>query len=326
VTDSAAIIARLSDPTLYPAVLATLVRVTGSSYRRAGARLLLDRHGGRIGSISGGCLEEDLVVRMQTLDTRRPLDLVTYDTTGENDLVWGVGLGCHGVVDVVLERFETRPGWVAPASTRLNARRPVELWIDRSGTRSPGNETSAAPAPDVFIDRIQPPLALVICGAGDDAQPLVRLAKTLGWVVTVVDPRPAHATPERFPDADRVLCFPPERVGPHVAWDERTAAVLMTHHYRFDRPLLATLLPLDLPYLGLLGPRLRAERLLADVREAGVEVSESALTRLHAPVGLDLGGDGPEAVALAILAEIQAAFAQRSARPLRHRQQAIHAP
>lgn len=317
------IVRRLRESRAYPAVLATLVRVEGSSYRRTGARLLLDRADARIGSISGGCLEEDLLTRMRALDSTKTTDVVVYDTTSENDVVWGVGLGCHGVVHIVIERFEAQPSWVDSVHAQLEARGNVELRVDNAGTRLP---KAHSPTADVFIDRIQPPIRVVICGAGDDAQPLARLGQTLGWTIAVVDPRPAYATGARFPEADEVLCVPPEQVAARLSWDRRTAVVLMTHHYRFDRPLLAQLLPLDLPYVGLLGPRLRAERILADLRAEGLTISDSALSRLHAPVGLDLGGDGPEAVALAILAEIQAVFAVRDARPLRQRKQAIHAP
>jgi xanthine dehydrogenase accessory factor len=321
VNEFGTILARLDPPGSYPVTLATLAKVEGSSYRRAGARLLLDATGARAGSISGGCLEEDLLARMHALSPARPREVVVYDTTTENDLVWGVGLGCHGVVHVVVERFESPPGWLATARERHARRETVELWIDATGTQLP----NGSPGPDVFKNRISPPIALVICGAGDDARPLARLAKTLGWTVTVVDPRPAHATVARFLEADAVRCLPPEDVSRAIQWDSRTAAVIMTHHYRFDRPLLAQLLTLELPYLGLLGPKLRGERLLADARADGVAPTTAALAGLRAPVGLDLGGDGPEAVALAILAEIQAVFAARDARPLRERQRAIHA-
>jgi xanthine dehydrogenase accessory factor len=323
VNEITAILQHLQSDASYPASLATLVRVEGSSYRRAGARLLLDHAGRRLGSISGGCLEEDLLVRLRARTSKVSApELVMYDTTAENDLVWGVGLGCHGVVHIVLESLPARPGWVAAAGERLSRREPAEVWVDdQQGTHLPPIEAPARPAG--FVDVLQPPLALVVCGAGDDAQPLVRLSKTLGWTVQVVDPRAAFATRDRFPEADRVTCCAAEAVAEVVPTDDRTAAVIMTHHYRFDLPMLGALRPLGLAYLGLLGPRRRAERLLTELAPTASR-SGDLPTGFHAPVGLDLGGDGPEAVALAILAEIQAKFAGRDARPLRERPGPIH--
>jgi xanthine dehydrogenase accessory factor len=323
VNEITAILQHLQSGATYPASLATLVRVEGSSYRRAGARLLLKHAGRRLGSISGGCLEEDLLVRLRarTFTASAP-EVVVYDTTAENDLVWGVGLGCHGVVHIVLESLPARPDWAGTADDRLARRERVELWVDdRQGTHL---SATAVPAPPgAFVDVLQPPLALVVCGAGDDAQPLVRLAKTLGWTVQVVDPRAAFATRERFPEADRITCCAADAVAGVIPTDDRTAAVIMTHHYRFDQPMLGALLPLGLAYLGLLGPRRRAERLLTELAPAA-SGSRVLNTNFHAPVGLDLGGDGPEAVALAILAEIQAKFCARDARPLRDRPGPIH--
>ena len=165
---------------------------------------------------------------------------------------------------------------------------------------------------------------LVIFGAGPDVPPLVRLAKDLGWQVTVADPRPAGATPGRFPEADGVLALRPEEVPADLALDADTLVVVMTHRYRHDVPLLRALLPLPLAYLGLLGPRQRAEKILSDLVAEGFEVTPEMRARLHAPVGLDLGAEGPEEVALAILAEMTAVRAGRDGRPLRDREKPIH--
>ena len=315
--DTPSIIRELLNPALFPAALATLFRVEGSSYRRCGARLLLERKGKRYGSISGGCLEDDLIERLRKLapGTREE---VIYDTTAENDLVWGVGLGCHGIVRVLLEHLGAPPSWATAAQQRLNQRLPATLIVDPSGTRFAESD-QPRPSADEFVDQVEPPLRLAIFGAGEDARPLVCLAKTLGWTVEVRDPRPALASSERFPEADLIHAGHVETLTAELHPDPRTAAVIMTHSYRFDQPLLAALLPLGLNYLGLLGPRRRAERLVAD---AGL--GTEALNSLRAPVGLDLGGDGPEAVALAIVSEIQAVFGRRSGRPLRERTTPIH--
>jgi len=326
------VIDRLSVPTVYPAALATLVQVEGSSYRRAGARLLLGANGLRSGSISGGCLEEDVLVRARQVITSGKPQLTVYDTTSENDLVWGVGLGCHGIVRVLIEPIGQCPDWVAVVRESQRRRRDSLLEICFEDNRTADWGTRLAPSgldpktqrSGFFVDFIPPPALLLVFGAGDDAQPLVRLTKELGWMVHVIDPRPSFATSERFPEADQVIAVPIAAALSSLKTDARTAAVIMTHHYVHDLPLLAGLINRPMIYLGLLGPRKRAERLQADIEKTGQQVSAEARARLHAPVGLDLGGDTPESVALAVVAELQAVLAGRNARPLRERQGPIH--
>lgn len=347
--------------------LATVTAVEGSSYRRPGARLVLRPDGTRFGSISGGCLEEDLLIRLREVMERGQSQTLTYDTTEENDLVWGVGLGCHGKVTLLLERLGTLPPALAFAHEAASAMRtgvvlatvyastspdglgtclglagdgrlwhtdlaePVKEVFSTAAGSSLADEKSAwkafpdlRGAPSVFFEYIAPPPRLVILGAGDDAQPLARLARELGWTVTVADPRSAYATRERFPAAADVVAVSPGQIASKVAFDEHTFAVVMTHHYVHDLPLLRALLPLELPYLGLLGPRKRAEKLLADLATEGFSPTPAMKARLHAPVGLDLGGDTPEAVALSMLAEMQAVLQGREGTPLRQRTRPIH--
>jgi xanthine/CO dehydrogenase XdhC/CoxF family maturation factor len=185
----------------------------------------------------------------------------------------------------------------------------------------PGRATDGG----VFLESIRPPVALAIFGAGDDAQPLARIAMELGWRVTVADPRPSKPTPDRFPGAAGFVLGPAEELVARASPAPGSLAVVMTHHYRHDLPLLRHLLPLPLAYLGLLGPRVRADRLLAEVAAGGLAITPSMRSRLHAPVGLDLGADSPEEVALSIIAEMRASLAGRDARPLRERSLPIHA-
>ena len=314
------------------AVLATLATVEGSSYRRPGARLLLTSDGRRLGSISGGCLEEDILVHAREVLASGCARTVVYDTTSENDLVWGVGLGCHGVVRVVVEKLPRHPVWALTLAENFGLRRPTRLAVTHAppdsaalGTRLAAPEDpSPAPGTLVFHERIAPPTSLVIFGAGDDAQPLARLAYELGWYVTVADPRAAFATRERFPSAHQLVVAPATELAARAVPDAASLAVVMTHHYVHDVPLLRDLLPLPLAYLGLLGPRKRTEKILADLAGEGFVTTPEMRARLHAPVGLDLGADAPEQVALAILAEMQAALAGRDARPLRERTRPIH--
>jgi xanthine/CO dehydrogenase XdhC/CoxF family maturation factor len=348
------------------AALATLVKVEGSSYRRAGARLLWVPDVQRIGTISGGCLEEDLLAHCdRVLDTGRSAT-ITYDTTMENDEVWGVGLGCNGIAHLLVERVSGLSAplqFVADAwhrreavvlATIFRAARDQRLGsvfalsergfqseyglsaMDRDSIVAGSTEAMQSRAslsrgfpqlpdsPEIFFEYLPPPLSLLIFGAGDDAQPLTRFAKELGWSVSVLDPRSAYATARRFPEADAVIVAPTNDSTSRVSLDARTIAVVMTHHYVHDRPLLSALLKHELPYIGLLGPKKRAERILSELTEEGVKFTPELRGRLHAPVGLDLGSNTPEEVAVSIIAEIQSVVGKRDGRPLRDRARPIH--
>jgi xanthine/CO dehydrogenase XdhC/CoxF family maturation factor len=315
------------------AVLATLVDAQGSSYRRPGARLLLAPNGVRIGSVSGGCLEEDIVARAARVASTGLPDLVIYDTSSENDLVWGVGLGCHGVVRVLIELIEPAAAWAQAVARNTDRRVATELeiiWEDSSansprlGTRLAG-EVSRSSSARIFRESIQPPTAVYVYGAGDDAKPLVRILKELGWRVCVADPRPAFATAERFPAADQIVVSPAAKLVEITNPPEDALTVVMTHHYVHDLPTLDALLQRPIRYIGLLGPKKRGERLVSDLIRQGRSFDSEALTRLHSPVGLDLGADTPEEVALSIVAEMRATLAERHGGPLRERTQPIHA-
>lgn len=271
-------------------------------------------------------MESDLIAHGRSLlASKRSTDLVTYDTTSENDLLWGVGTGCHGVVKILLEVIDGVVSWpnlIVKTGLSRQVSYLETIWTEPDASKCGTRALTALgdAAPNAFVTTVAPPWHLVIFGAGDDAQPLVSLAATLGWDLSVIDPRQAMAQPSRFPAAQQVQCLPAETAATQLTWDDRTAAVIMTHHYRYDLPLLRTLVPLHLPFLGLLGPRERGSRLM---RDAGLgDVTPGQL--LRNPVGLDLGGDGAAAVALSIMAEIQATIHGRDARPLFQRATAIH--
>lgn len=326
VSEIFAIADQLTTASEFPGVLATLVKVDGSSYRRVGARRLHRNGRSAVGTISGGCLERDIDAHAQALiDSVKSYELISYDTTSENDLLWGAGTGCHGVVHILLEKLTHCPPWAHSVKAVKIHRCPVSLctaWGEPEPTHpvvGTGLESPAwGNAETTFKQTITPPRQLVIFGAGDDAIPLHGLATQLGWETKIFDPRPAFATRERFPEAISVSCAPAELAATQVDWDDHTFAVIMTHHYRFDLPLLKTLLPLQLSYLGLLGPRERGRRLLHD---AGFTDADKLL---HSPVGLDLGGDTAANVALSIVSEIQAHLEGRTPQPLRERHRPIH--
>jgi xanthine dehydrogenase accessory factor len=185
-------------------------------------------------------------------------------------------------------------------------------------------ETEAGPV-RALLEVLTPPLRLVVYGAGNDAQPLVHLAASLGWHITVVDGRPNLATPPRFPEAAEVRIVPVRELETQVP-DPLAYHVLLSHNYAYDLAALQTLLDSPAPYIGLLGPRLKAQRLLDELDTFPAELVQQLRERLHSPIGLDLGSETPEEIALAIVAEIQAQRHRRQGRPLRERAGTVHVP
>ena len=318
-----------------PFALASVVSVRGSSYRRPGARLLVPQHGAPIGLISGGCLEEEaarLAREAIRLDT--PL-LVTIDHSAEGDELWGLGLGCRGVIEMLAEpprlAAETlaalhaaREGRPTYLLTGLDGERRglTEHEADALGERAAMAVAHGRPAVigEAVLDPILPPLHLVVCGAGPDAGPLAAAGVRLGWRVSVVDARRSFMRADRFPGA--VLhVIEPAQAAEAVAAGEWTAVVLMSHDYLRDAAFLGGFIGRGVPYLGVLGPRDRTDRLLA---ELDVDPTDADLAALHAPAGFDLGADGAEEVATAIVAEILATLRGRTGVPLRDRPGPIH--
>jgi xanthine dehydrogenase accessory factor len=309
-------------------VLVTLVRAEGSSYRQPGARLLIGANGAYAGTISGGCLEAE-VIRKALWKVREGAAVERYSTLFDDTAEIPFGLGCGGTVDLLMEPVESAECRAllaaVEASLRGESSRVVSfLPGDGRGLRravyaangtvifaSEGlSETKLACARELvsgqkhegrFVEDLRAPQRLFVLGAGDDAKPLVSMAALLGWSVTVADGRAQLAQKSRFPEAENVLSTAdPLEVRPE------DAVVLMTHSYEQDRDLLVRVLPLGPRYLGLLGARHRSSLL---VSEAAVLLGWSVAAcceRMYAPVGLDLGGDGPEAIALAVIAEAQA--------------------
>jgi xanthine dehydrogenase accessory factor len=319
-----------------PPALATVVSVRGSSYRRPGARLLVPRDSPPIGLISGGCLEDEAArLARRAIEEDVPL-LVTIDHSAEGDELWGSGLGCRGVIDLLAEppalAAETLDALLA-ARTEARAtylltgldgerRRLTATEADALGERAVLAVAHGRPTVigDAVLDPILPPLHLVVCGAGPDAGPLVAAALRQSWRVDIVDPRRSWLRPERFPGA-RLLDAEPAEAAEAAGAGEWTAAVIMSHDYLRDAAFLGGFLGRGVTYLGILGPRDRTDRLLAELPSPP---SEADLAVLHAPAGLDLGADGAEQVATSIVAEILAILHGRSGGPLRDRPGPIH--
>ena len=319
-----------------PIGLATVVSVRGSSYRRPGARLLVPRDSAPVGLISGGCLEDEaarLARRAITDDV--PL-LVTIDHSHEGDELWGSGLGCRGVIELLAEPPALAAETIDALVAARGAGRPTYLLTGLDGERrrltaveadALGERAALAVShgrPTVLgesvLDPILPPLHLVICGAGPDAAPLVAGGIRQGWRVDVVDPRRSWLRPERFEGA-RLLDAQPAEAADATGAGEWTAVVIMSHDYLRDAAFLGGFLGRGVSYLGILGPRDRTDRLLAELPSPP---SEEDLAVLHAPAGLDLGADGAEQVTTSIVSEILAVLHGRSGGHLRDRPGPIH--
>lgn len=338
--------------------LATVVRVEGSAYRREGARMLVAADGRLTGAISGGCLEGDALRKALHVIAQDKAMLVTYDTNDEADAQVGVQLGCNGVIDILIEpthdHLPNNPIQLLReavgerrASLLLTGYNPLNRAAAQPGTQR-WNPSDPAPAalteaaanclherrhavvglPDgsaVLLAYLPPAPALVVFGAGNDVIPVTRMAEVLGWVCTVVDGRPALARADRFPAASRVLVAKPAEAMAHLPWDDRTYALLMTHNYNYEKELLPGLLALNLPYIGILGPRKKYDRLLSELaEETDFHPTAAQLAAVHAPVGLDIGAEGAEGIALSVMAEIQAVITGREGGHLRLRNRPIH--
>lgn len=315
-------------------VLVTLVRAEGSSYRRPGAHLLIDADGAYAGTISGGCLEAE-VVRKAAWIVRDGAVVERYSTLFDDTAEIPFGLGCGGIVDLLLEPADTpdcRAFVDAMAASLAGLERVVATWLPASGKSmrravldtfgnilfcSDGINASDLAAVtgrssipseqnhEPYIERLDGPLRLFVLGAGDDAKPVVTMASLLGWRVTVADGRAQLARAERFPEAEHVFASASSGQLGITAAD---AVVIMTHSYEQDRVLLAAMLGgSEVPrYIGLLGASHRGGLLVSEAAAMlGCSVAECC-EKVWAPVGLDLGGDGAEAIALAVVAEVQA--------------------
>jgi xanthine/CO dehydrogenase XdhC/CoxF family maturation factor len=329
--------------------------------------MLIDENGNSLGTISGGCLEADVLERARkVLQTGIP-QVITYDTRDNENSLFGLQMGCNGVIRVLLETVRDnrlfdfvqdlfalrQSGIIATliASTENSALplgtryffgnkdfpdknfKDLEFFRELKSTalqvlESKRSRCEIFQTPDgdfeFFVELIAPPISLFVFGAGFDARPVVDFANDLGWRVSVVDHRPAFATSERFPKANNVLVLLSEDLQRNLILGQNTAAVIMTHNYNHDREILRFLLDSKACYVGALGPKRRTEKLLEELKAEGAIFSAEQLEKLFAPVGLDIGANTPEAIALSIIAEIQSVLNHREGGFLRRRKSSIY--
>jgi xanthine dehydrogenase accessory factor len=351
-------------------MLATIVKVKGSTYRRPGARMLIREDGTFVGALSSGCLEADVAERAKKAMKTQDAITISYDMTSPDEDVWGFNQGCNGILQILLEplplstqsahlRFiaacmsEQKAGAIASVfrvDGEFRARVGSHLLLREDGKveediknptlsaaltedclvaiRSKASTTKeyrfTEGIVEALVEFIRPPVPLIIFGATADAVPLARLANELGWNVTVVDHRPAFLTVDRFPTAHALLSVRPEEVSDKVHIAAGTAAAILTHNSSSDLQLLRSLLPSAAAYVGLLGPSKRAEMLLEKLRETGYAPTSQQLEKFHSPIGLDIGAESPEEIALSVLSEIQAFINGRKGGYLREHSGPIH--
>ena len=351
--------------------LAAVVHLDGSSYRRPGARMLVNDEGELTGAISGGCLEGDALRKALFALSQQQSKLVTYDTSDEDDMTIGIQLGCAGVIQVLFEPINpnhpANPIQLLRKALAIRQQAVLVTLFDLSDKRNfqpgtcmlleaDGHLSGSQPFPALqedltaemkqvlqtgksvfrqftgegwsitaFIEYLQPSVSLVVVGAGNDAIPMMQIADTLGWDVRVADGRNTHARPERFTSACQVLVSRPEQVLEQLPMDERTVFVMMTHNYNYDLAMLRALLSTPTPYIGMLGPKKKLERMLDELRAGGVEATEEMLEKVYGPAGLEIGAETPEEIALSIIAEIQGVLTGTKGGQLKRKADVIHA-
>ncbi|AQG78814.1 XdhC family protein [Spirosoma montaniterrae] len=344
------------------AALATVVRVEGSSYRRTGARMLIADNGRWVGGISGGCLEGDALKRARLAIAQTKPTLVTYDTTDDDAYQIGVGLGCNGIIDVLITPLDpntTNPVHILKSCVEDSRQTHVLLTVTnapgvlpqgeiiryegRDSLNGLGDEAAAnqlaqtveehlaqqksAPASvtmangqtlEVFVEVMLPVPQLVLMGQQYDVYPLVRLINELGWQAVVVA-NPQKVSQAMFAEATSIV--QPDAFQT-IAFDAQTAIVLMAHDYKTDKYNLPKALATVAPFIGILGPRKRTDKIFAELTAEGLFTGET--DRIHAPVGLDIGAASPEEIALSIVAEVRAVLSGREGMSLRLRNAPIH--
>jgi len=319
------------------AALATVIRVRGSAYRHEGAKLLVPEDGPVTGNVSGGCLEEDVREVAQRVIASGVAERRSYCGGANEIAAWDLGVGCEGEVEILVEpcttdRTEEResvaaeesfvvltPLGASPAG-RTTTRRVLTGQAAAAFAADGQSRVETIEGEETFVDVLQPPPRLLIVSAGDDARHLARIAAEVGFRVVVADRRPGLLAPERFPAGIRLVETDAPRLTERLVLDADSFAVVMTHHFVDDTDYLRALLRSPARYLGVLGPRQRTERILGILRAEG-PLDES---RIFGPVGLDIGTDGAEQVALAVIAEILAVRSGRRPRSLRERRAPIH--
>ncbi|WP_274363155.1 XdhC family protein [Paenibacillus thermotolerans] len=329
------------------AAIATIVHTSGSTYRAVGAKGVILPDGTIYGTLSGGCVEADLWEHAaQVMETLIPR-IIEYDFYADGKEPWGLGTGCNGALKIWIEPFDPRnryesafemlsiyreqlPSWTVICSDRPDRYPKGKKYIQGQAQPALLREAPGASGlyavecgdaqVEVYFEKLKRIPRLIIFGAGSDAVPLARGAKLLNWHVTVVDHRPAYANKARFPEADELIVSEPGKLPEQLTIRDDDYAVIMTHHFEQDTLYLRHLLTFRLSYVGILGPKHRTNRML----ESGAVPPGQQGEALHSPVGLDIGAETPEEIAISILSEIMMHVNGSTGTSLKHRNGPIH--
>lgn len=302
-------------------VLGTVYRTEGSAYRKAGAMMLINGHGQQFGLLSGGCLEADIIRNARkAMHTGRPV-MLTYDGNDEDDLSFKLGVGCGGTVYIMLQPITGGNDLGLSDLHSALTRRESGLYFQKinavEGYFQTGTLHAHHPAHienrrdgDWLVTPISPEPHILVVGGGIDARPVIGIAHNMGWKTTLVDPRPANARPEHFPQAGTILRTIDRDLARYVAKQRVDAVILMAHSVGIDANALAILHDAPIKHLSALGPRHRFEDVL---ERAGISRNDLGFD-ISSPAGLDIGGQLPESIALSMLSGIHhALFKQRAA-------------
>lgn len=332
--------------------MATVVGVRGSTYRQLGARQLVAEDGYSVGTVSGGCLDQDLQQVVEEVLASGDPRLVEFDLTADDEAIWGWGIGCNGATELLVVPAADAREWAEQVVSSRTSGRPLavvhelvgprfaKLYVRTDGVQAgslsdsslepqavsmardaiaEGNSHVSAPqGRRMLVEALGAPSRLLICGAGHDADPVAHYAAELGFEVVVSDEREGLLTRERFPTA-HLVTSPASRLGSKVGLDRRTYVVVMSHNYLRDLDYVRSVLGSDVPYIGALGPGARLERLIGDLEESGSPPSNEDLAKMYGPAGLDIGAEGPKEIAWAIMAEIMAVRRRQTGGYLRDR-------
>jgi len=307
-----------------PVALVTVLSTSGSTYSKAGSQMLVGADGSVHGLLSGGCLENDLAERAAAAIRSGQTDWVEYDLRDDDD-VFGLGVGCEGAMRLQIQPlhpesgYEPLAGWLAQleSAASVDARFATHrdegtVTFHEGGAKQekgPKEGTVTFHEGGTVTFSLGRPYAVLLLGAGQDADPLVHFCRSLGWRVTVTDHRPAYVARMEGNHACDSRCIPVAEIGDQVEFDKFDAAIVMSHHLASDRQYLLTLAGSSIKFIGLLGPPHRRDRLLDEMGDARDKLDG----RLRSPVGKRIGGRGPAAIALEVAAELQEYFCELSA-------------
>ncbi len=312
-------------------VLASVVSLDGSSYRRPGVRMSIQENGKMIGAVSGGCVEKEVVRQAQSVFETGTPKLMVYDGRYR--------LGCEGILYILIEPFEPENAFYEAFENQCNSRKSFS--IETSFSRAESNRFKGGSIfhlvdasyaisilyseeeLDVFTQTIEPGFKLIIVGSEHDAVELCRYASNTGWEVDIIAPPDDSKNIDNFPGASRFLGIHESEFA-QLNFDSQSAIVMMTHSYVKDLKYLSEVIEKNIPYIGLLGPSKRREKLINDIIEKKPEIEDSFFERLYGPAGINIGAETPQEIAISILGEILSVIRNQKLISLRDKSRGIH--